>query len=329
MNTLEKDIVAKIKSFAGPSTRAMHLRLGIGDDAALFAGRPGQQTILTSDWFLEGIHFLRDKHPADAVGWKCLARAVSDIAAIGGEPRCFLLSLAIPKKLTAWLREFLTGLKRAATRFSCPLAGGDTTCRDQILMNVTVIGEVPGDQAVLRSGARSGDALFVSGRLGEAELGLRLLRDASSSRPKNDAALKRHLYPEPRLTLGRWLSKKRLATAMIDLSDGLSSDLPRLCSASKVGARIEAAMIPAVQVPSESKLKGSDPLLLALNGGDDYELLFTVRPRHVRFIPSSFNRILLTRIGQISAGRKLMLVRPEGREQILRASGWDPFRPGR
>ena len=128
---------------------------GIGDDAALFRPQTGRQTILSCDWFLEGTHFLRDKHPPDSVGWKCLARALSDVAAMGSEPRCFLLSLALPVSLTGrWLDKFLLGLRRASAKFQCPLVGGDSTCRKEILINVMVVGEVQMGRAVLRSGAR-------------------------------------------------------------------------------------------------------------------------------------------------------------------------------
>jgi thiamine-monophosphate kinase len=327
MSTLENDIIAKIKPLARSAPGARHLQLGIGDDAALFACKAGNQSVLTCDWFLEGIHFLRDNHPPDSIGWKCLTRALSDIAAMGGQPRCFLLSLAIPKKLTGgWLSAFLRGLRRAAVRFSCPLAGGDTTRRDEILINVTAIGEVRNGQAVLRSGARAGDAIFVTGTLGEAELGLHLLKSSRDPKQGNSPAFRKHLYPEPRLALGHWLSTRRLASAMMDLSDGLSGDLPRLCSASRVGARIEAANIPAVRLPPQSKSNPFDSLSLALNGGDDYELLFTVRPRDIRHMPRFFKGIALTRIGQITAGRRLKLAGRDGREETLLGRGWDPFR---
>ena len=144
MRDRENELVHKIAEVAA-STRSPkgHVALGIGDDAALWKPAAGRSAILTCDWFLEGTHFLREKHPADAVGWKCLARAVSDIAAMGGTPRCFLLSLALPESLTGkWLREFLGGLRRAAKSFRCELAGGDTTKQDKVLINVTVIGDV-------------------------------------------------------------------------------------------------------------------------------------------------------------------------------------------
>ena len=172
----EGSILRKIADrFRSPQRQAFRrcIALGIGDDAALFRLQPRQEAILTCDWFLEGTHFLRAKHPPDAVGWKCLARAVSDVAAMGGTPRCFLLSLALPETHTGrWLGLFLKGLHRASHKFQCALAGGDTTLEDEILINVTVVGEVPTGLAVPRSGAREGDLIYVSGTLGEAELGL-------------------------------------------------------------------------------------------------------------------------------------------------------------
>src|SRR5712664_3569603 len=175
----EDSILRKISDrFPSSSWKAgQSIALGIGDDASLFRSKPGHETILTCDWFLEGTHFLRQQHPPDAVGWKCLARAVSDVGAMGGTPRCFLLSLALPQTHTGqWLDLFLGGLRRASRKFQCALAGGDTTRRDEILINITVVGEVRAGTAVLRSGARAEGILYVSGRLGEAELGLQILR---------------------------------------------------------------------------------------------------------------------------------------------------------
>jgi thiamine-monophosphate kinase len=326
----ENSILKRISARMAGSTQNLvgrGVRLGIGDDAALFRPKAGHETILTCDWFLEGTHFLRDKHPPDAVGWKCLARAVSDVAAMGGVPRCFLLSLALPVSHTGrWLDEFLGGLRRAARKFDCVLAGGDTTRRREILINVTVVGEVRTGYALLRSGARAGDLLYVSGPLGEAELGLRVLRKSKGHTKSRNPLTKKHLYPEPRLALGQWLADHGLATAMMDLSDGLSSDLPRLCAASGVGARVESRKIPVVQVSAANRKRGIDPLHLALHGGDDYELLFTVQPHKVMKLPRRFRGVALTPIGSITEKPELMLLQENGRERQLVAGGWDPFR---
>jgi thiamine-monophosphate kinase len=297
------------------------VRLGIGDDAALLTPRKGFEIVLTCDWFLQGSHFLLDRHPADAVGWKSLSRAASDIAGLGAEPRCFLLSLALPVERTGeWLDGFLRGLRRASRKLRCPLAGGDTTRSEEILISITVVGEVPVGRAVLRSGAKPGEQLFVSGTLGEADLGLRqLLKRRGLARPAN-AALGKHLYPEARIALGQWLRKNRLATAMMDLSDGLSTDLPRLCGASGVGAHLHAEWF-----PRSARTDSADALQLALHGGDEYELLFTVKPRDVRRLGNSFEGLRLTRIGEISAEKKIVLEK-EGKAQALVSGGWDPFR---
>lgn len=326
----EDSILRKIAS-SSRSSQSQAFRqsvaLGIGDDAALVRPKPGHETILTCDWFLEGTHFFRAKHPPDAVGWKCLARAVSDIAAMGGTPRCFLLSLALPETNTGrWLELFLGGLRRASRKFQCPLAGGDTTRGTQILINVTVIGEARTGRAVRRSGAREGDLIYVSGRLGEAEMGLQLLRRAKGFSSKNNPLLNKHLYPEPRLELGRRLAEKKIASAMIDLSDGLSSDLAKLCDASGVGALLERSKIPQVQAPAATLRHGGDLLRLALHGGDDYELLFTVPPSKANLLPETFQRVGLTAIGEITRSRKIRVVDELGQAMQLTPGGWDPFR---
>jgi thiamine-monophosphate kinase len=318
----ENSLIARIeRTFSkGPSGKGM--RLSLGDDAALWSPTRGMETVLTCDWFLEGTHFLRGKHPADAVGWKCLARAISDIAAMGGKPRCFLLSLALPDELTGkWLEEFLRGLRRASKALQCALAGGDTTRQGKVLISITVIGEVRPGRAVLRSGASPGDAIYVSGTLGEADSGLRELRRIPGIAKATNAALRKHLYPHPRLELGAWLAENRLATAMMDLSDGLSTDLPRLCAASGVGAIIESNSLPVT-----SPVKTSTARKLALHGGDDYELLFTVSRKNARKLPRDFQSLPLTPIGEITRGKKILLKTQPGRILPLRPGGWDPFR---
>jgi thiamine-monophosphate kinase len=325
MTTSEAKLIRKLRGAIPRPGSNSGITLGVGDDAALFRPRRGHETILTCDWFLEGTHFLRDKHPADSVGWKSLARAVSDIAAMGGQPRCFLLSLALPESLAGrWLDQFIAGLRRAARKLACPLAGGDTTRWEKVLINITVVGEVRANRAILRSGTKTGDLIYVSGNLGEAQQGLQLLRRKRRI-AKNDPALRKHLYPEPRIALARWLTDRRLATSMMDLSDGLSTDLPRLCAASKVGARLDAGQIPVTKFPKRNRAEKTEALDLALNGGDDYELLFTVSPK-ARRLPRDFTGIPLTAIGKITRNRALVLVQPDGSEHPLRSAGWDPFR---
>jgi thiamine-monophosphate kinase len=326
-----EDLIVRRIAHSFPPSRSQTVRqflpLGIGDDAALFRPKPGHETILTCDWFLGGTHFLLNKHPPDSVGWKCLARAVSDIAAMGGAPRCFLLSLALPETHTGrWLDLFLGGLRRASRKFQCALAGGDTTRRNEILINVAVVGEVRSGSALLRSTARPGDLLYVSGRLGEAELGLQIVRRGQGAASKNNLLIRKHLYPEPRLALGQWLVKKGLATALMDLSDGLSSDLSRLCAASAVGARLEKAKIPRIPAPQVAVKHGCDPMQLALHGGDDYELLFAVPSRKAKLIPETFRGLRLTAIGRITREQQLMLLEENGRARQVLPYGWDPFR---
>lgn len=318
----EDQLVSRIsRGFRG--WREAGLRLGCGDDAALWQPRPGYQTVLTSDWFLEGSHFLREKHPADSVGWKCLARAVSDIAAMGGIPRCFLLNLAIPASHTGrWLDEFLGGLRRAAKFLRCSMAGGDTTRNHQILINVTVVGEVKQGKAVLRSGARPGDLLFVSGNLGEAELGLQEFRRRGKHAPKAmSPALRKHLYPKPQIQLGQWLAENQFASAMMDLSDGLSTDLGRLCEASGVGAVVEECAVPLAR-----GMAGQEAIGCGLHGGDDYELLFTVHPKQAQRLPRQYQGLRLTPIGEITRGRQILLRIDDASVVPLKPSGWDPFR---
>lgn len=326
----EDSILKKIlASFRPPPSRhiAHSLALGAGDDSALFRPKAGHETVLTCDWFLEGTHFLRDKHPPDSVGWKCLARAISDIAAMGGAPKCFLLSLALPTSPTGrWLDHFLAGLRSATVAFDCVLAGGDTTRRDEVLINVTVVGEVKTGRAVLRSGARAGDVLYVSGRLGEAELGLRILKQRKKTSKARSQLTKKHLYPEPRVALGQWLADARLVSSMMDLSDGLSSDLPRLCAASGVGAHLEMARIPRLRIPAHTRPEGIDLNRLALHGGDDYELLFTVPAHKVQLVPASFQGVSLTSIGTITRKREIVILEDGGRKRQLLAGGWDSFR---
>lgn len=302
------------------------LRVGMGDDAAILRPSRVDDWVLTTDAFIEGIHFrLRD--PAADAGYKALARAASDLAAKGAQPRFFLMNLALSQHAVGkWLDDFLAGMSAAARRFGSILIGGDTTKNDHVAVNLTLLGTVARGRAVLRSGSRPGDLIFVSGTLGEAALGLRLSGLAAAKRKRWNHLLQRHRRPEPRLALGQTLANRGWASAMIDISDGLSTDLSHLCEASGVGAEIYAEDIPKVQVPAALRLLRLDPLKLALDGGDDYELLFTASPRHARTPARRLTGVSLSRIGKITQGKEILLVNGAGQATPLVAHGWDPFR---
>lgn len=303
------------------------LRIGIGDDAAVLHAGASAEWVVTTDAFLENVHFLRNVHPPKAAGYKALARATSDIAAMGARAQYFFLTIGLPDACTgAWLDGFLDGMARAARRCGLLLAGGDTTKYPLVVLSLTVVGETDQGKAILRSGARPGDLLCVSGRLGEADLGLRLIQRKLHKRKRWASLLKKHFYPEPRLALGEWLAAHRCATSMIDTSDGLSTDLGHICKASGVGAIVWAPKIPAVRIPPELQQLGLDPLNMALNGGEDYELLFTVPKKFSSRLPRKIKGVSVTVIGEITRKKKVMLLRPDGSSTSLHPKGWDPFR---
>jgi thiamine-monophosphate kinase len=336
-NVLREDEVIERIRRRIPSSAHGALRLGVGDDAALLRLASGAECVLTCDQFLENVHFKPRAHPPRAVGYKALARATSDIAAMGARPRVFLLSLALPSERTGvWLDRMTAGMAQAARQFGLTLAGGDiartTGANATTAFSITVVGEIEAGRAVRRDSARPGDPIFVSGVLGAAQLGLELL--LHGSRGIGPARRRRLLlpqfYPEPCIELGRWLAGRRLASAMMDLSDGLSTDLSRLCRASGVGARIYEKEIPGVVVPQSLRQtsygNGFDALSLALHGGEDYGLLFTVPARWASRIPGAFRGTRITRIGEIVRGRGITLVPERGHAVPLAPRGWDHFR---
>jgi len=310
-----------------PSRSGSGLRVGIGDDAAVMRPKQGIEWVVTSDAFVQNIHFLLRVHPPEAVGYKALARATSDLAAMGARPLYFVMNLALPTACTGkWFDGFLEGMVQAARTFGLVLVGGDTTRSTLAAINLTIIGAIESGQAVLRSGARPGNLICVSGTLGEAELGLQLLQRRIHKSNKWKKLLRKHFYPQPRLELGQWLAKNGRATAMIDTSDGLSTDLMHLCEASEVGAKLWATKIPKVIVPDDARKLGLDPLRLALDGGDDYELLFTVPKSLERYLPRAVHGVPITVIGEITREKRNLLIDETGRAAALPARGWDPFR---
>jgi thiamine-monophosphate kinase len=318
----EKALIELIRRLArSGGRRQADIKTGIGDDCAVLRLRPGQEFLVTTDFSLEGIHFRRDWHSPESVGHRCLTRGLSDIAAMGGEPVAAFLSLALPRDLPqSWVGRFARSLIHLAEQFGVTLAGGDTAeSPDGILADIMVMGTAPKGKSVLRSGARPGDRIFVSGELGGSAAALLRMR-AKPKKKLKPRDYPRHFYPEPRIELGRILREKGMASAMIDTSDGLSTDLAHLCAESGVGAELDSALIPRARVGKPTREVDLD---LALHGGEDYELLFAARPG--KRVPAKIAGVALTQIGQITRSRKI-LVRVKGATCVLKPQGWEHFR---
>jgi thiamine-monophosphate kinase len=321
----EKSLIAELRRMAaspGPRSGGGNRSLvkGIGDDCAVLRLPRGHELLVTTDFSLEGIHFRRDWHPPESVGHRCLTRGLSDIAAMGGEPLAAFLSLALPRDLPqTWVRQFARGLVRLAQQHGVILAGGDTAeSLAAILADIVVVGSVPQGQAILRSGARPGDRIFVSGELGGSVAALRQMkRNQKAALP----GYGRHFFPQPRVRLGRALREKKLVSAMIDTSDGLSSDLRHICEESGVGAEIDVERIPRARV---AKPRREVDLEFGLHGGEDYELLFTV-PEGKR-IPARIAATKLTQIGRITRTRGMVVRDASGAARPLPPQGWEHFR---
>jgi thiamine-monophosphate kinase len=313
----EKALISRIRR---ASIRHSGVALGIGDDCAILRLPAGHEILVTTDFNLEGIHFRREWHPPAPVGHRCLTRGLSDIAAMGGEPIAAFLSLAAPANLPqTWIGNFTHGLLALAENFKITLAGGDTAESPAgILVDIVVVGSVPRGKAVLRSGAKPGDRVYVTGDLGGSAAALGELRAGEKSRP---ADYPRHFFPIPRVAVGRALRERGLASAMIDVSDGLSTDLAHICEESGVGAEILAPAIPRAFVGRKRKVVD---LFHALHGGEDYELLFTAPPG--RRVPNRIADVAITFIGNVIRDQHVTLISETGRRHKLRPQGWEHFR---
>jgi len=285
-----------------------NVTVGIGDDAAVFDFPSGYSAVFCSDLVAENAHFIRNLHPPDSIGYKAVAVNVSDVGAMGGLPMHFLISLALPGDLdVTWVDAFLDGVERACTDFGVSLLGGDSSSSELIFIDVSMIGRVRTGTAVLRSGARAGDNIYVTGTLGGSTLGLEQLKVGRMGEP----AVRRHLYPQPRHRVGAAVADR--AHAMIDVSDGLSTDLSHIIDDSRVSARIYKGQIPVA-------LGAED--VQALHGGEEYELII-VAPE----LPAEIEGIPLSRIGEIidsPLDHQLFLI--DGtRESVLNPKGWQHF----
>jgi len=318
--------------------------LGIGDDTAILDPPAGERLLLTTDSLVEGVHFQRRWMPPRFLGRKAVAVNASDIAAMGGEPLGVLLSLCVPPESDVEaLWQLVAGVHERARELGASLVGGNlASSPGGIFVDVTVVGATLRKRALLRSGARAGDGIYLSGKIGAALTGLKLLEQGAVLAPAGglivpeslrggplalaEACIRSHIDPEPRVALGRELNRRRLATACIDVSDGLALDLHRLCRASGVGARIEETSLPlSPGLLGWERAWKRDPLLSAVSGGEDYELLFTSgsEEKLSRFLKGL--DLYVTRIGETIREESVEIVGRDGVVRPLSASGWDHF----
>ena len=311
------------------------LLAGIGDDCAVIRKNEHQSWLVTMDTLVEGVHFDLSWHPARLLGRKAVAVNISDIAAMGGTPVFVFLSLALPAGFAPqWLDDFSRGLAAACKDFGCLLAGGDTVRSPAgIVLTLTVLGEAASEHVLLRSGARERDTLWISGTLGKAAAGLELCRQGRAEDPHLQELVMAHLDPSPRFELGRRLAQAGFVHAMMDLSDGLATDLAHLCQQSRVGVRIDADRLPA---PSSLKkaalLLAQDPQVWMVSGGEDYELAFAAAPQQEQAVLAlaAAVGVPVTAVGTFDGRPGVRLVRPgpSGTGQVetdISYEGYDHF----
>jgi thiamine-monophosphate kinase len=314
----EKQLIQQIRRLALAGQAVV---TGIGDDCAVLRIPSRDDLLITTDFTIERVHFRREWHPPELVGRRCLTRGLSDIAAMGGTPRAAFLSMAfasdVPQK---WVDRFLKGLLELAHEFKVPLAGGDTAQSPAgIQADIVVVGSVPKGSAIRRSGAKPGQLIYVTGELGGSAAALARLAQSKPAGAEHLQRFSRHSGPQARLAAGQSLRRREIASAMIDLSDGLSTDLEHICQESHVGAEIEAEAIPRALVGPGTERVALD---FALHGGDDYELLFTSAAP----VPSQVAGVRVTRIGRTLRSLGMRLIDADGKQQPLHAEGWEHFR---
>ncbi len=297
----------------------------IGDDTAVLTQPGGNVLLATTDILIEGTHFTRDLTTPYLLGSKALAVSISDIAAMGGEPLFYLVTLNLPPHTErAYLKDLYRGLNKQAKRFGVTLTGGNLSRSKSISISTTVLGEMPADEVIYRAGACPGDDIYITGHPGDSALGFATLKKHGRTAITNGplkSQIRKHLEPVPRLAVGRELARKKTATAMIDISDGLTLDLDRLCRASRAGAVVEAGKLP---LSRGLRQYGAGALKMALTGGEDYELLFTARPGEAEAVLDIGKALktVITKIGRIQeASKGLTVTDKAGRKLNLDATG--------
>lgn len=310
METGEFELIDRIASvFSAPEGV-----VGIGDDCAVIPQHGGMDTLVSTDMLMEGTHFLIGDADPSRLGWKSAAVNISDIAAMGGRPCSTFLSLALPRSIdSAWVDRFIAGYSDACSRYGAPLLGGDTVgSPDRLCINVTILGQCPAGTAVLRSGARPGDLVCVTGFLGDSAGGLQVILKGLERSGAAARLVERHYLPMPRVSEGAVLASCPGVHAMMDISDGVDSDIRHILDASGVGARLDAKLLPvSPDLRSLCARDGLDALFLAARGGEDYELLFTMDPAAVTDVPH-------TVIGRITGEPGLVWDGLDGRPEGFR-----------
>jgi thiamine-monophosphate kinase len=357
----EFDFIQSLRAQLQSRKSSSRLIKGIGDDAAVISEVAGRDLVFSTDLLVEGIDFYREATSARLLGHKALAVSLSDIAAMGARPLWGLTSLAVPSGI--WKQnfadDFFAGYLALADQFGVTLSGGDLSeTNDRVVIDSIVVGEVLSGKALLRSGAEPGDQIFVTGTLGGAAAGLKLIemgarlswqeadggrqdndrgtgptvREGAEDQPRSDddaiqTLLLRQLRPTPRVGWGIVLGEERLASALIDISDGLSSDLAHLCRESNVGALIQSSSLPIDEdVIKLCGRRALDPLALALHGGEDFELLFTVHPNNVSRLPKRVDGVRVSRIGEITNEPNEIRLAEKNRVWELMPQGFEHFR---
>lgn len=308
-------------------TKDKRVVLNIGDDAAVLKSSPGKLLIFTTDTMMERVHFDLRYCSFKDIGWKSMAANLSDIAAMGGIPLAGLVSLGLPKRIKVeQVLELYSGMKILSSRFRCPIVGGDIFSSPQgLVVTISLLGEVEKSLFRTRGGARVGDLIYVTGDLGEAEAGLKILR---KSKAKKNSITKKHLTPYPRIAESRLLVKNLKITSMIDVSDGLSSDLHHICEESNKGALIYAEKIPISQrIMEVCRPLKIPPLNLALSSGEEYELLFTLSPKEdeklKKITKGKFKISLIGEIMNKKEGVKILDL--DGKIKGLKRTGYTHF----
>ena len=313
-----------IRRYFAPLARGFPGSFGLTDDAAVFAPAPGHEVVITADAIVAGVHVLPDDPPA-AIARKLLRVNLSDLAAMGATATGYLVTATWPRDTEeAFIAAFCEGLAADQAEFAVTLMGGDTTATDgPLTLSLTALGQVPAGQALRRNGARAGDAVFVSGTIGDASAGLAVLQGrggADLTEAERAVLVDRYRLPRPRMTLGPAL--RGLASACIDVSDGLIADLGHIAEESGVAAEVELAAVP---LSPERRRFGDIPA--ALGGGDDFELLFTAAPERAAAVAEAARQagVPVTRIGRIEAGQGVVLRGPDGKPVTTAKAGWQHF----